>query len=65
MASSRSGYNACAEPASVDQTDDTPIKVQDYEGQGVKTGRLRVYRGVCYTVYDYTPDRRATGRSEP
>lgn len=46
------------------QTDDTPVKVQDHDGQGIKTGRLWNYRGDHdhrYTVYDYTPDRSRDG----
>jgi transposase len=47
--------------AAVVQTDDTPIKVQDHEGKGIKTGRLWVYRGGRSTVYDYTPDHSHDG----
>jgi transposase len=46
------------------QTDDTPVKVQDHDGKGIKTGRLWVYHGDYdhrYTVYDYTPDRSRDG----
>lgn len=46
------------------QTDDTPVKVQDHDGKGIKTGRLWVQIGDHdhrYTVYDYTPDRSAAG----
>jgi transposase len=46
------------------QTDDTPVKVQDHEGQGIKTGRLWNYHGDHnhrYTIYDYTPDRSRDG----
>ncbi len=46
------------------QTDDTPVKVQDHEGKGIKTGRLWVYHGDHnnrFTVYDYTPDRSRDG----
>jgi transposase len=46
------------------QTDDTPVKVQDHHGKGIKTGRLWVQIGdhkYHYTVYDYTPDRSADG----
>jgi transposase len=46
------------------QTDDTPVKVQDHEGKGIKTGRLWNYRGDHnhrFTVYDYTPDRSRDG----
>jgi transposase len=45
-------------------TDDTPVKVQDHKGKGIKTGRLWVYYGDHahrYTVYDYTPDRSSAG----
>jgi transposase len=47
--------------AAVVQTDDTPLKVQDHEGKGIKTGRLWVCRGGRYTVYDYTPDHSGDG----
>ena len=46
------------------QTDDTPVKVQDHAGKGIKTGRLWVQIGDHnhrYTVYDYTPDRGGDG----
>ena len=46
------------------QTDDTPVKVQDHEGQGIKTGRLWDYIGDHnhrFTVYDYTTDRSGDG----
>jgi transposase len=46
------------------QTDDTPVKVQDHEGKGIKTGRLWDYIGDHhnrFTVYDYTPDRSRDG----
>ena len=46
------------------QTDDTPVKVQDHDGKGIKTGRLWVYIGDHdhpYVVYDYTPDRSGDG----
>ena len=46
------------------QTDDTPVKVQDHDGKGIKTGRLWVHIGDHnhrYTVYDYTPDRSGAG----
>jgi transposase len=39
-------------------TDDTPVKVQDHQGQGVKTGHLWAYigdRDNRFVVYDYTP----------
>jgi len=47
--------------AAVVQTDDTPIKVQDHEGKGIKSSRLWVYRGRRYTVYDYTPYHSSDG----
>lgn len=46
------------------RTDDTPVKVQDHDGKGIKTGRLWVQIGDHkhhYTVYDYTPDRSGDG----
>jgi transposase len=46
------------------QNDDTPVPVQDHAGKGIKTGRLWVSVGDHYNpyvVYDYTPDRSATG----
>jgi transposase len=46
------------------QTDDTPVKVQDHDGKGIKTGRLWVHIGDHnhhFTVYDYTPDHTAAG----
>jgi transposase len=46
------------------QTDDTPVKVQDHDGQGIKTGRLWAYLGDHnhrFVVYDYTPDRSRDG----
>jgi transposase len=39
-------------------TDDTPVKVQDHKGKGVKTGHLWAYigdRDHRFVVYDYTP----------
>ena len=39
-------------------TDDTPVKVQDHKGKGVKTGHLWAYigdRDNRFVVYDYTP----------
>ena len=39
-------------------TDDTPVKVQDHKGKGVKTGHLWAYigdRDNRFIVYDYTP----------
>jgi hypothetical protein len=50
--------------SAVVQTDDTPVKVQDRDGPGIKTGRLWVHVGDHahrYTVYDYTPDRSGAG----
>jgi transposase len=46
------------------QTDDTPVKVQDHDGKGIKTGRLWVHVGDHnhrFSVYDYTPDRSGDG----
>ena len=46
------------------QTDDTPVKVQDHDGKGIKTGRLWNYHGDHnhrYTVDDYKPDRSRDG----
>ena len=46
------------------QTDDTPVKVQDHDGKGIKTGRLWVHVGDHdhrFTVYDYTPDHSGAG----
>ena len=46
------------------QTDDTPVKVQDHDGKGIKTGRLWVQIGDHnhrYIVYDYTPDHSGVG----
>ena len=46
------------------QTDDTPVKVQDHDAKGIKTGRLWVYIGDAadhFVVYDYTPDRSRDG----
>jgi transposase len=46
------------------QTDDTPVKVQDHDGKGIKTGRLWVHIGDHnnrFTVYDYTPNRSGDG----
>jgi transposase len=51
----------------VAQNDDTTVPVQDHDGKGVKTGRLRVSIGDHdhrYTVYTYTPDRSAAGPRE-
>ena len=45
-------------------TDDTPVKVQDHGGPGVRTGRLWAYLGDRdhpFVVYDYTPDRSRDG----
>ena len=52
---------SCSE---VVQTDDTPVKVQDHDGKGIKTGRLWAYIGDHdhrFTVYDYTPDHSGAG----
>jgi transposase len=46
------------------QTDDTPVKVQEHDGPGMKTGRLWVHIGDGnnrFIVYDYTPDRSRDG----
>jgi transposase len=46
------------------QTDDTPVKVQEHDGPGIKTGRLWVHIGDGdhrFIVYDYTPDRSRDG----
>jgi transposase len=46
------------------QTDDTPVKVQEHDGPGIKTGRLWVHIGDGnnrFIVYDYTPDRSGAG----
>jgi transposase len=46
------------------QTDDTPVPVQDHDGQGIKTGRLWVQIGDGknhFIVYDYTPDHSGAG----
>jgi transposase len=46
------------------QNDDTPVKVQDHDGEGIKTGRLWASIGDhCnrYVVYTYTPDRSGAG----
>jgi transposase len=45
-------------------TDDTPVKVQDHRGKGVKTGHLWAYTGDRdnrFVVYDYTPTWGAEG----
>jgi transposase len=45
-------------------TDDTPVTVQDHAGKGAKIGRLWAYLGDRdnpFIVYDYTPDRTASG----
>ena len=50
--------------SAVVQTDDTPVKVQDQDGKGIKTGRLWVHVGDWqnrFIVYDYTPDRSGDG----
>jgi transposase len=46
------------------QNDDTPVKVQDHAGKGIKTGRLWASIGDHnhpYVVYTYTPDRSGAG----
>jgi transposase len=46
------------------QADDTPVKVQEHDGPGIKTGRLWVHIGDGnnrFIVYDYTPDRSRDG----
>jgi transposase len=46
------------------QNDDTPVKVQDHDGQGIKTGRLWASVGDHdhpYVTYHYTPDRSRAG----
>src|SRR3954447_24226229 len=46
------------------QNDDTPVKVQDHDGKGIKTGRLWATIGDHdhrYVVYHYTPDRSGAG----
>jgi len=46
------------------QTDDTPVKVQDHAGKGIRIARLWNYRGDHnhrFTAYDYTPDRSRDG----
>ena len=46
------------------QNDDTPVKVQDHDGKGIKTGRLWDLIGDHYhryVVYRYTEDRSGTG----
>jgi transposase len=46
------------------QNDDTPVKVQDHDGKGIKTGRLWDSIGDHnnpYLVYTYTPDRSGAG----
>ena len=51
--------------SAVVQTDDTPAKVQDHQGKGIKSGRLWVQIGdhrYRHHVYDYTPGRSADGR---
>ncbi len=45
-------------------TDDTPVKVQDRNRSGTRTGRFWVYLGDQhhpYTVFDYTPSRNRDG----
>jgi hypothetical protein len=49
------------------QNDETPVKVQDHEGKGIKTGRLWDVIGDHdhpYVVYRYTEDRSGTGPAE-
>jgi transposase len=46
------------------QNDDTPVKVQDHDGKGIKTGRFWATIGDHdhrYVVYRYTPDRSGAG----
>jgi transposase len=46
------------------QNDDTPVKVLDHDGKGIKTGRLWDSIGDHnnpYVVYTYTPDRSGDG----
>src|SRR4051812_11644203 len=46
------------------QNDDTPVKVLDHDGKGIKTGRLWDSIGDHYNpyvVYTYTPDRGGAG----
>ena len=46
------------------QNDDTPVKVQDHDGKGLKTGRLWASVGDHdhpYVTYHYTPDRSRAG----
>jgi transposase len=46
------------------QNDDTPVKVQDHDGKGIKTGRLWATIGDHdhrYIVHHYTPDRSGAG----
>jgi transposase len=46
------------------QNDDTPVKVQDHDGKGIKTGRLWASIGDHdhpSVVYTYTPDRSGAG----
>ena len=46
------------------QNDDTPVKVPDHDGKGIKTGRLWSSLGDHnnpYVVYTYTPDRSGAG----
>jgi transposase len=49
------------------QNDETPVKVQDHEGKGIKTGRLWDFVGDHdhpYVVYRYTEDRSGIGPAE-
>src|SRR6266446_1547270 len=46
------------------QNDDTPVRVQDHDGKGMKTGRLWATLGDHdhpYVVHHYTPDRSGAG----
>jgi hypothetical protein len=46
------------------QNDDTPVRVQDHDGKGIKIGRLWASIGDHdhrYVVYHYTPDRSGAG----
>src|SRR5580692_5815640 len=49
------------------QTDETPVKAQDHEGKGIKTGRFWDVIGDHYhryVVYRYTEDRSGDGPAE-
>ncbi len=46
------------------QNDDTPVRVQDHDGKGIKVGRLWATIGDHdhrYVVHHYTPDRSGAG----